>query len=132
MRILITGAAGNLGTFLAQGLVSTPHQLRLLIHRREPSFAITGCPNVSVCRADLGRPETLVGVCSDIDCIVHFAGVLFAPRPERFLPKTNLGYVQNLVATALAARVRKFILVSFPHVEGETFPERPAKGRLDG
>jgi hypothetical protein len=25
------------------------------------------------------------------DVIVHFAGVLFAPRPERFLAETNTG-----------------------------------------
>jgi nucleoside-diphosphate-sugar epimerase len=67
-----------------------------------------------------------------VDCIVHFAGVLFAPWPERFLPRTNVLYVQNLVAAALAAGVRKFILISFPHVEGETTPEHPATGRLDG
>ena len=132
MRILITGAAGNLGSFLARQLLTSPHQLRLMIHNRELPFLVTGCQNVSICRADLGKSETLSDACRDVDCIVHFAGVLFAPRPERFLQKTNLGYVQNLVVAALAAHVGKFILISFPHVEGETFPERPATNRLDG
>jgi len=132
MRILITGAAGNLGSFLARELLAGPHQLRLMIHHRELPFRITGCPNVSICRADPGKTETLVDACCDIECIVHFAGLLFAPRPEQFLPKTNPGYVQNLVAAALLAHVDKFILISFPHVEGETFPGRPATNRLDG
>ena len=39
--------------------------------------------------------------------------------------------MQNLVAAAQSARVRKFILISFPHVEGETFPDKPATARLD-
>jgi nucleoside-diphosphate-sugar epimerase len=132
MKVLITGAAGNLGSFLARELLPGAHQLRLLIHRRELPFSIAGAANASVVRADLGEPATLPEVCRDIDCIVHFAGVLFAPRPEKFLPRTNLGYVQNIVAAALAARVGKFILISFPHVEGETFPDRPATDRLDG
>ena len=132
MKVLITGAAGNLGSFLARELLPGPHQLRLLIYRRELPFSIASSANASVVRADLGVPATLPDVCRDIDCIVHFAGVLFAPRPETFLPRTNLGYVQNLVAAALAARVRKFILISFPHVEGETFPDKPATNRLDG
>ena len=132
MKILITGAAGNLGSFLSRELMTGPHQLRLLIHRRELPFSVTGCRNVSICQADLGMLESLAEACLDIDCIIHFAGVLFAPRPERFLPKTNLVYVQNLVAAALAAHVGKFVLISFPHVEGGTFPDRPATNRLNG
>ena len=132
MKVLITGAAGNLGSFLARELLPSPHQLRLLIHRRELPFSIAGAANASVVRAALGEPATLPDVCRNIDCIVHFAGTLFAPRPEKFLPRTNLGYVQNLVAAALGVRVRKFILISFPHVEGETFPDKPATDRLDG
>ena len=132
MKILITGSAGNLGSFLARDQLSSPHQLRLMIHRRDLSFRIDGAPNAAVCRADLGNPATLTDACRGIDCIVHFAGVLFAPRPERFLPRTNLGYVQNLVAAASAAGVGKFILISFPHVEGETFPNKRATDRLDG
>jgi len=132
MKVLITGAAGNLGSFLARELLSGPHELRLLIHRREIPFSISDLPNASVCRGDLGNPATLPDVCRDIDCIVHFAGVLFAPNPEEFLPRTNLGYVKNLVLAAQAAHVGKFILISFPHVEGETSPSRPATDRLDG
>jgi nucleoside-diphosphate-sugar epimerase len=62
---------------------------------------------------------------------VHLAGVLFAPLPDRFLQKTNVGYVKNLVQAAGDAGVHKFVLVSFPHVEGETTPDRPAVGQLD-
>jgi nucleoside-diphosphate-sugar epimerase len=58
--------------------------------------------------------------------------MLFAPHPEVFLPRTNTGYVRNLVAAAQKAGVGKFLLVSFPHVEGETTPEAPATDRLDG
>jgi nucleoside-diphosphate-sugar epimerase len=57
--------------------------------------------------------------------------VLFAPLPEKFLPKTNVGYVKNLVEAAKTAGVRRFILISFPQVEGETTPDRPATGQLD-
>jgi nucleoside-diphosphate-sugar epimerase len=129
MRILITGAAGNLGSFLSRHLSVSPHQLRLMTHRR-PFNEEPG--NAEVVRADLGDSETLAGVCDGVDCIVHFAGILFAPQPEKFLPTTNVRYVENLIAAALAAGVKKFILVSFPHVEGETTPERRATDRMDG
>ncbi len=132
MRILITGAAGNLGSHLARYLLDCPHELRLLIHRKPLPLDLATSANVSVVQADLGNPRTLFGLCDGIDCIVHFAGLLFAPRPEKFLPKTNVEYVRNLVSAALTAGVRKFLLVSFPHVEGESSPEDPSQGRLEG
>jgi len=132
MRVLITGAAGNLGSHLTRYLLDRPLELRLLIHHTPLPFATADMPNVTVCQADLADPASLSAPCQDVDCIVHFAGVLFAPRPERFLPTTNLAYVRNVVAAALASGVRKFVLISFPHVEGETSPEHLACGRLDG
>lgn len=131
MRILITGAAGNLGSLVSKHLIATPHELRLLIHRSPLQFDTVNCPNTEVCRADLGQPSSLSQVCAGVDCVVHFAGVLFTPLPERFLPKTNVAYVENLVPIARDAGVRKFVLISFPHVEGEADPDHRATGRLD-
>src|SRR5436190_132612 len=111
MRILITGAAGNLGSFLSRALLGTTHELRLMVHRKDVAADIAAGRGVEICRADLTVPSTLDHACRDIDCIVHFAGVLFAPRPERFLPTTNVTYVKNLVSAALAAGVGKFILI---------------------
>jgi nucleoside-diphosphate-sugar epimerase len=132
MRILITGAAGNLGGFLAHHLVGRGHELRLMIHRAPVAADLTEATGVEVVRADLGRPESLPAAVAGVDTIVHFAGVLFKPFPERFLPTTNLEYVENLTRAAVEAGVRRFILVSFPHVEGESTPDSPARGRLDG
>lgn len=132
MKVLVTGAAGNLGAFLAKYLRGGSHELSLMVHKKGLPFDVSGDPRVSVHLADLARPETLAEACRGVSCIVHFAGVLFAPHPERFLPETNVGFVRNLVDAALAAGVERFILVSFPHVEGESFPERPARGLPGG
>ena len=131
MRILITGAAGNLATFLARALLESPHRLRLMTHRTELAPDLRSASGVEVVRADLGEPATLAGVCAELDCIVHLAGVLFAPRPASFLPFTNVTCVQNIMRAAVEAGVGKFILISFPHVEGNTTPTHPATGRLD-
>ncbi len=129
--VLITGAAGNLGGLLARHLLAARScRLRLMHHRTPLPGDLVGEHSEAV-QADLARPETLRAALSDADVVVHFAGVLFAPRPERFLPTTNTQWFENLLTAALEARVGRLILISFPHVEGETSFESPATGRLD-
>jgi nucleoside-diphosphate-sugar epimerase len=129
--ILITGAAGNLGSLLSRHLVPTGHALRLMYHRTPLSEDVARSAHVRPIRADLGDPATLPAAVTGADVIVHFAGRLFAPRPERFLPETNTSWFSNLLTAALQARVGRIILISFPHVEGPTSVEYPATGRLD-
>jgi nucleoside-diphosphate-sugar epimerase len=103
------------------------------MYHRKPPLApdLASAPNVSAVQADLAKPETLIPAVEGVDAIVHFAGILFAPRPERFLPVTNTQWFSNLVNAALQAKVGRIILISFPHVEGPTTPDQPATGRLD-
>src|SRR6266850_3827263 len=129
--ILITGAAGNLGSRLARHLAPGGHQLRLMYHRTALPEDVAHAANVRPTKADLGDPETLPAAVTGADVIVHFAGRLFAPRAERFLPETNTRWFSNLLTSALEARVGRVILISFPHVEGPTSVEQPATGRLD-
>ena len=129
--VLITGAAGNLGGLLARHLLPTRHDLRLMYHRNPVPETLREDPSVTTVQADLATPDTLRDAVQNVDVVVHFAGVLFAPRPERFLPSTNVEWFSNLVHASLQAGVRKIILISFPHVEGPTSIDQPATGRLD-
>ncbi len=129
--VLITGAAGNLGGMLARHLLPSGLALRLMWHRRPLAPDLLGGRDVTAVKADLRDTATLGPALSGVDTVVHFAGVLFAPRPERFLPETNTRWFDRLVAAALDARVERLILVSFPHVEGPTSKDEPATGRLD-
>lgn len=129
--ILITGAAGNLGSLLARHLVPAGQDLRLMVHRKPLPADLLAAANVHPVRADLSDPATLGPAVKGAEVLVHFAGVLFAPRPEQFLPETNTRWFSNLLAAAIEARVGRVILISFPHVEGPTSFERPANGRLD-
>lgn len=130
--ILITGAAGNLGGLLGRHLLPTGNELRLMHHRRPLAAELAHASNVTPVQADLAEPSTLPRAVRGADVVIHFAGVLFAPRPERFLPQTNTIWFSNLLQACLEARVGRVILISFPHVEGPTTVDRPATGRLDG
>lgn len=131
MKILITGAAGNMGSLTARHFLPRGHNLRLMVHHSRLPLDLASAGGATTVRADLDRADTLFAAVSGIEVVIHYAGVLFRPRPGQFLPRTNLGFVRNLVTAALSAGVRKFVLVSFPQVEAETTPEHPAIGRLD-
>jgi nucleoside-diphosphate-sugar epimerase len=129
--VLITGAAGNMGTLLSRHLAGRVPRLRLMYHRTPLAADVMRVDGVEPVQADLGDPRTIPAAVDGVDVVVHFAGVLFAPRPARFLPITNVKWVENLLEAALRAKVGKVILASFPQVEGATSFDRPATGRLD-
>ncbi len=129
--ILITGAAGNLGSFLARHLTQHEHRLRLMVHKTPLPLDVEAAPNVTTVHADLAKPSTLPPAVAGVDVVVHFAGILFAPRPEKFLPRTNTQWFRNLLEASIEAGVKRVILISFPHTEGPTGPENPATGRID-
>jgi nucleoside-diphosphate-sugar epimerase len=130
--VLITGAAGNMGTLLSRHLAGRVPRLRLMYHRAPLPADVIHSDGVEPVQADLGDRRTIDAAVEGVDVIVHFAGVLFAPRPERFLPITNVKWFENLLEAALRAKVGKIILASFPQVEGATSFDHPATGRLDG
>lgn len=131
-RIAITGAAGNLGSLLTSRLLEEDVFLNLLIHKKDVSQDIKNKKNVSVFPVNLADKESLWASLDQVDTIVHFAGVLFKADPEKFLPTTNTLYFNNLLEVATEQKVKRIILISFPHVEGESFPNSPAKGSLAG
>ncbi len=130
MRIAITGAAGNLGSLLAYGLHNEDVNLNLLIHKKKLPVNLDQSEKISVFKVDLAQTETITESLKNVDVVVHFAGVLFKANPEKFLPETNTRYFENLLNAAIKQKVKRVILISFPHVEGESTPDNPAKGSL--
>lgn len=131
-RIAITGAAGNLGGLLAQGMKDMDVYLNLLTHKKDIAGNLKEKENISVFKVDLASKETLCDALDNVDVIVHFAGILFKANPEKFLPTTNTQYFNNLLDVAIRQKVKRIILISFPHVEGECSPQNPATGVLEG
>ena len=131
-KVAITGAAGNLGGLLARGMKDLDIDLNLLIHKKDISDDLKNKKNVSVFKVDLADQRSLDEALENVDVIIHFAGVLFKANPEKFLPTTNTRYFNNLLNAAVEKQVKRIILISFPHVEGETMPDHPATGVLNG
>ncbi len=134
MNILITGAAGNLGSLLTKYILDNENDLNLILmqHRKKIENNIKQNTRVKVRNADLSKSETLYDCLDNVDIIVHFAGVLFKANPETFLYETNIPYFENLIKVAKIKNIKKVILISFSHVEGISSRKKPAMGKLDG
>ena len=106
MRILVTGP-GRLG----RPLLSKLHTLGitgLVLHRGAATSLPPGWQSV---RADVTRPESLAGVCTGCEHVLHLAAVTHTNRSSGYAEVNAFGTL-NLVAEARRARVQRFTLVS--------------------
>ncbi len=132
-RLCITGAAGNLGALTARHLLETTDcELTLLIHKKPLPEEIAQNPRVRVVACDLTDKASIGNAFEGVDALQHYASVLFQANPAKFMPTTNTKFFENVVLAAKEAGVKRVVLSSFPHVEGDTSPEHPSTDRLDG
>ena len=110
-NVLITGAAGNLGSLLSRHIRDHEKDLNLILmqHLKKIPDDIKECPRFQVRSADLSNHETLYECLDGADMIVHFAGVLFKANPEKFLYETNVRYFENLVKAAKEKKISRII-----------------------
>lgn len=112
-RLLITGAAGKLGTFLRPRLARRHRTLRLLDTAPilEPDDA------EEVITASITDLVAVAGACRDADAIVHLAG-LSDEAPWRELLETNIDGTHNVPEAARCTGIRRVVLASSSHAAG--------------
>jgi uronate dehydrogenase len=116
--VLLTGAAGLVGTMLRAELPGHGHRLRLFDRAPIPAepAAIT---------ADLADSAALAAAASGVDAIVHLAGIP-SEAPFADILATNIVGTHQLYEAARAAGVRRVVFASSNHAVG--FTGRPAAG----
>jgi uronate dehydrogenase len=112
MRVLITGAAGNVARRL-RPLLAGHYDLRLS-DREVPDDLATGDAFV---QADLAAPEQVERAVSGVEGIVHL-GAVSVERPwQQILPANIIG-AYNLFEAARRHKVRRVVFASSNHVVG--------------
>ena len=114
MRVVITGATGNVGTAFLRRLAEEPDIQAHGISRRPPGDAppyrgVTWTP------VDLGRPgaeEVLKGVFENADAVVHLAWRIQPARDERATYRTNVAGSAQVFSAAVAAKVPHLVHMS--------------------
>lgn len=115
-RILITGAAGFIGSRVVAAARATPGvSLRLMIHRTEPAAAADGSGFETV-YGDLADPGTLRGSCEGVDAVIHCASHIGSG--ERTAVTVNDHGTRALVDEAVRSGVGRIVLLSTASVYG--------------
>jgi uronate dehydrogenase len=113
MRILVTGAAGDIGRVLREGLAGRYELLRLS-DRQAMAPAGTG---EEVVIADLTDAAAVAVLMGGIDAVVHLGAIAGEADWETILAN-NIGATWNVFEAARLAGVRRIVFASSNHVVG--------------
>lgn len=124
-RILITGAAGRIGTVLRHGLGRPDRVLRLLdIAPVDPAGP---GENVEIVQASFSDPDAIDGACRDIDAVVHLGG-----RPNEAawdtIREINIDGTQRVLEACRSRGVPRIVLASSIHAAGFRTRDELASG----
>ncbi|MFM9592354.1 NAD-dependent epimerase/dehydratase family protein [Streptomyces scabiei] len=113
--VLLTGAAGGLGTLMRDLLPGHGYELRLL-----DLLPVDGAPDAIT--ADLADREALREAVRGVDAIIHLAGISLEASFEKILA-ANIEGTYNLYEAARAEGVPRIVFASSNHAVG--FTPRP-------
>jgi len=112
-RILITGAAGNIGRTLREGLRSRYPVLRLSdIAPMEPARS-----GEELAPADLANFAEVEKAMQGVDCVVHLGAMATEAAWDKILPN-NIAGTWNVFEAARRAGVRRVVYASSHHAVG--------------
>ena len=111
--ILITGAAGRLGTELRRGLAPLARKLRLADVVQVQNLR----PNEEALTFDLADEAAVLAACAGVDAIVHFGGVPLERSWDSIL-NANIRGSYHIYEGARKAGVRRVIYASSVHAIG--------------
>lgn len=120
MRILITGAAGQVGTLLRPLLARPGRQLRLT-----DLVPLTPGEGEEFVRADLNDPDAMARAMKGVDAVLHLGGQS-REHPWPDIVASNINGTHCLLEAARLEGVPRLVLVGSHHSAG--FHTRPADG----
>ena len=115
MTVLVTGAAGFLGSHVTDLLVESGERPRLLVR---PGETVGRLAEADVYEGDIADRATVEALLGGVDRVINCAARTGPWGPDGEYERTNLRGLETLVRAALAAGVRRVVHVSSATVHG--------------
>ena len=108
-KILLAGATGYLGTFITEELVKREYDVKIIVRNKEK--VELEAQNLTILEAQLTQPETLDGVCKNIDVVISAVGIT---RQKDGLTYMDVDFQSNvnLIDEAKKEGVKKIVYIS--------------------
>lgn len=127
MKVLVTGGAGFIGSYLVPRLVEEGMEVIVLDLSAEPAALAPVMDRITYIRGDLGSPADLYRVMLSHrpEGVFHLGAILAGPCEENPVLgfRVNFLSTQTLLDASLALKVRRFFMVSSISVFGRDVTE---------
>ncbi|MCS6914251.1 MAG: NAD-dependent epimerase/dehydratase family protein [Myxococcales bacterium] len=112
MKVLLTGATGFLGGWIARELAAAGHAVRALVRASSKLDNLDGLP-VERAEGDVLDEASVVRALQGCEAVVHTAGIAhFNPDSREHMYAVNVRGVEIVLGAALRAGVRRAVLTS--------------------
>ena len=122
MKVLVTGATGFIGSWLARFLVETGHEVHILHRARSDLSALEGLPYRSHIGDITDISSLSLCLAENFDTIFHLAGVIgYTPDQREIMERVNVQGTRNLLEGILKHPVRRLVHMSSVVAVGASF-----------
>ena len=131
--VLVVGATGLVGSAICQKLAARGEKVRGLVRTTssKEKMEVLRSSGVELCFGDLRDAQSIAAACQGIDAVISTASSTLSRQPGDSIESVDADGQLNLVKAAQAAKVGRFLLVSFRRPPGVSFPLADAKERVE-
>lgn len=125
MRLLLTGATGNVGSHTLPALLAAGHEVRCLVPDTKRERRAAQRLGADVVPGDVRDADAVRRACTGVDAVVHLAAVIPPASEER--PELARAVNVDGTANVVAARPPRLLYVSTLDVHGNTLHRPPPR-----
>jgi uncharacterized protein YbjT (DUF2867 family) len=131
--VLVVGATGLVGGEVCKILAKKGEKVRALVRSTSSKEKVETLRSyaVEICRGDLKDPDSISGSCRGVDAVISTASSTMSRQDGDSIESVDAAGQMNLVSSAKAANVGRFVFVSFRRSPGATSPLGDAKSRVE-
>ncbi|MBN1288659.1 MAG: NAD-dependent epimerase/dehydratase family protein [Actinobacteria bacterium] len=114
MKVLITGASGFLGGYIAEGCSQQNDEIRVLVRKTSDISHLETISGIEYHYGDLGEKDAIIKACEGIDAVYHSAAKATSSGTYKQHYEANYLGTINVLDACLATSVKRLVNISSP------------------